>query len=105
MFIARFPANTAISWSAFAPRPPPISDSVSTSLGAAHASRSARQRPAGFLPGVESAPNVACRGKTGVLRHLYRHGRALAKSAVEQEPFAGRFCKPMQHAARVDIFL
>src|SRR5262249_39575535 len=79
--------------------------SVSTSLGAAHASQSARQRPAGFLPGVESAPDVACRGKTGVLRRLYRHGRALAEGAVEQEPFAGRFGKPMQHAARADTLL
>src|SRR6516164_10372335 len=93
--------------SAIAPliKPPPISDSVSTSLGAAHASRSARQRPAGFLPGVESASNVACRGKTGVLRRLYRHGRALAEGAVEQEPFAGRFGKPMEHAARADTLL
>src|SRR5260221_13821310 len=44
-----------------------------------------------FLPGLEAALDVAGRGKTGVLRRLHRHGRALAKGAVEREPLAGRF--------------
>src|SRR6266436_3677853 len=53
--------------------------------------RSARQRPAGFLPAVEAALDVAGRGEARVLRRLHRHGRALAEGAVEQEPLAGRF--------------
>jgi hypothetical protein len=50
-----------------------------------------RDRPAGFLPGVDAAPDVAGRSETRVLRRLHRHGRALAEGAVKQEPLASRF--------------
>src|SRR5439155_24527560 len=50
-----------------------------------------RDRPARFLPGVETAPDVAGRSETRVLRRLHRHGRALAEGAVKQEPLASRF--------------
>jgi thioredoxin-dependent peroxiredoxin len=82
-------------------------ESVRTSVVGARPTRprSARQRPAGFLPAVEAALDVAGRGEARVLRRLHRHGRALAEGAVEQEPLAGRFAELMQHAARTDALL
>src|SRR5215813_283025 len=67
--------------------------------------RLARQRSASFFPGVEAAFDMASRSEAGVLRRLHRHGRTLAKSAVEQKTLAGRFGKLAQHAAFADVLL
>src|SRR3984893_2089276 len=67
--------------------------------------RSALQRSASLLPGVDAAVDVAGRSKTRLPRGLNRHGGAFAKGAVEQEPFAGGLGEFVKDAAAADILL
>ena len=57
------------------------------------------------LPGRDAALQVAGGGEPCVLGRLHGHGRALAKGAVEQEPFAAGFGQLVKYAAAADVLL
>ena len=61
------------------------------------------QRPAGLLPGVEAALDVAGRSDSRVLRRLHGHRRSLAERAIEHDAFLRRGRERVQDAARADV--
>src|SRR4029450_2352967 len=59
--------------------------------------------PVRFFPSIDAALDVAGGFNARVLRSLHRHSRALAKGAIEQDPFVGCRGQFVQHAAGAGV--